>query len=394
MFLALYTNIESMKRFMLTNSASIVLNFISLLAIYVFIYGFYFRKLSPFFRKEYRYISHLQFGAIGGILGSITVVLTAGYKFGHFYNLEAVAMELRTYFVFIALCGGGWISGLVTWVCIAAMRWIVDGSIIYFLQVNSIDMVVIVFTLIVLRMDLSRTLKWVILTFGAAALQSGLFIFRGMAIREAIIYFLATMVVSFVVYCFLFYVIQAAQMFIYFKENAMQDYLTKLDNVRALHAKIIHLVKRLRYQEDKQYVVVIADIDHFKRVNDTFGHAAGDEVLKRFASLLAHYCPKDDIVARMGGEEFCVILSANLAEGERLAERLRADVEHNPFILSSGSSIHVTVSFGLSIGDRGSVQKVNDMYNVIDEADKALYMSKAKGRNKVTVYRKDEAMDD
>lgn len=394
MNLALSIDIEPLKRFIITYSTSIVLNFISLLAIYVAIYGLYFRKLSPFFRKDYRPMAHVQFGVIGGILGSITVVLSASYALDSCYCLDSLAMEMRTYFLFIALSGGGWISGLVTWVCIAAVRWIMGESIIYFLQVNIIDLTVIVFTLIVLRMDLSRKLKWAIMTVGAVVLQSALLIFRGLALNEVIIYFLATMVISFILYWSLHYVVQAAEMVIYFKENAMQDYLTKLDNVRALHTKITHLVKRLRYQEKKQYVIVLADIDHFKQVNDSYGHAAGDEVLKQFASLLAHYCPKDDIIARMGGEEFCMILSAPLAEGERLAERLRVDVEQHPFILPNGSFIQVTVSFGLSTGDRSRVQKVNDMYDVIDEADQALYMSKAKGRNKVTVYRKDEMLED
>jgi diguanylate cyclase (GGDEF)-like protein len=120
----------------------------------------------------------------------------------------------------------------------------------------------------------------------------------------------------------------------------------------------------------------MADIDHFKRINDTEGHSTGDEVIRRVAEGLASEMRSGDIVCRYGGEEFCIILPAAPIEAAvAVAERLRRKVE-----LPGFARVPVTVSFGVSSSAFGATKPTE----LIDQADEALYASKEAGRNRVT----------
>jgi len=121
--------------------------------------------------------------------------------------------------------------------------------------------------------------------------------------------------------------------------------------------------------------LIICDIDHFKSINDTYGHQAGDDVLRSFGQLLKSECRPGDLVARFGGEEFVVLLSAPDEEGARAAfERFRHAVESHYFI-GIGRS---TVSVGFSDVRAGDTPQA-----CFDRADKAVYYGKTHGRNQV-----------
>jgi len=124
------------------------------------------------------------------------------------------------------------------------------------------------------------------------------------------------------------------------------------------------------------------DIDHFKKINDTYGHDVGDLVLKTFADLIRGIIRKSDICARFGGEEFVVLLPNTDREGARvLAERIRTAVAKNP--VEHGSIVIVfTVSIGISQCRKG-MQSIDEL---IKEADIALYRAKEGGRNRVEVF--------
>ena len=122
--------------------------------------------------------------------------------------------------------------------------------------------------------------------------------------------------------------------------------------------------------------VVLVDVDHFKSYNDTFGHPAGDEVLRRVATLLRDQARREDTVARYGGEEFAALLPGTVAEGaNQFAERVRADIAEHPWPLRA-----VTVSVGVAttgLAARGAAE-------LVELADRALYHSKRSGRDRVT----------
>ena len=162
-------------------------------------------------------------------------------------------------------------------------------------------------------------------------------------------------------------------------ELANNDLLTGIPNRRLLQQTLRRDALRAM-REHAPYAVMMADIDHFKAVNDTHGHLAGDAVLRHVAHLLKARVRGQDMVGRWGGEEFLVLLPATTLEGARqLAEVLRAGVGEAPCHYQ-GTPIPVTLSIGicadtLQPGDRPSL--------LVDAADKALYAAKAGGRNRV-----------
>lgn len=131
--------------------------------------------------------------------------------------------------------------------------------------------------------------------------------------------------------------------------------------------------------------IVLADIDHFKSVNDTYGHSAGDDVLRNVANrFLASLRPYDDIY-RYGGEEFLICLpNANSKMASEIAERLRFSLQRKPIKLANGTPLDLTASFGLRVLD-GDVP----LKEAIEQADRALYKAKSDGRNQFVLWRVD-----
>jgi two-component system cell cycle response regulator len=126
--------------------------------------------------------------------------------------------------------------------------------------------------------------------------------------------------------------------------------------------------------------VLIFDIDHFKAINDAFGHDAGDDVLKAFSERLRLGVRGIDLVARYGGEEFFLVMpDTDALYASSVAERLRADVEKVPFVTRSGEEIPVTVSIGIAEWHGRS----DTPDALIKRADQALYAAKRAGRNRV-----------
>ena len=161
-----------------------------------------------------------------------------------------------------------------------------------------------------------------------------------------------------------------------FRRQAMEDPLTGLANRRQLEAGVAQLGRRW---PDVPLMLLIVDVDHFKRINDNWSHAAGDEVLKTFAALLRAQSRPHDVLARIGGEEFVVALGGAVSTTRALlvAERLRATIEgHDWSALQPG--MRVTASIGVSARAPGEALAV-----ALERADKALYECKRGGRNQV-----------
>jgi len=127
----------------------------------------------------------------------------------------------------------------------------------------------------------------------------------------------------------------------------------------------------------------MADIDNFKKVNDTYGHQFGDKVLNKTAHLIKTKSRSTDIPARYGGEEFCIILpETNQDNAIIVAEKIRKSVEEYTFE-SHEDPVKITISFGVAEYPHNALNKEN----LITAADKALYLSKENGKNRVTVYK-------
>jgi two-component system cell cycle response regulator len=163
-------------------------------------------------------------------------------------------------------------------------------------------------------------------------------------------------------------------------ELAVTDALTGLNNRRYLDNHLAVLFKRSLIR-GRPLSVLITDIDRFKAVNDTYGHDAGDQVLKEFASRIRSTVRGADLACRYGGEEFVVVMPDTPGEvAASIAERLRIAVETVPFTLrDSGQVLNVTASFGIS-SRIGTVETADQL---IKQADLALYAAKNSGRNRV-----------
>lgn len=159
---------------------------------------------------------------------------------------------------------------------------------------------------------------------------------------------------------------------------ATEDPLTRLLNRRgledALHVSLAHASR-----QDLPTSAIMIDIDHFKKVNDSFGHDTGDNVIRMVASLIGRMCRGSDVVARTGGEEFLVILpSTDLDSARILAERIRLAIGDHPLLVDQ-LRIPVTVSLGVA-STRGDVT----LDKLAQDADRAMYLAKQGGRNRVS----------
>ncbi len=166
------------------------------------------------------------------------------------------------------------------------------------------------------------------------------------------------------------------------KDMATYDTLTGLYNRRSFEEK-------LGVEADKSFCsgtplsLVMVDIDHFKKVNDTFGHTEGDQILCRISSLLKSSVRRKDTVARYGGEEFILILpEASLEQSFVIAERIRQSVENTPFQVGR-TQVNLTLSVGISSFPSHRVKSKEEL---VEMADQALYDAKRGGRNKVCIF--------
>ncbi len=172
--------------------------------------------------------------------------------------------------------------------------------------------------------------------------------------------------------------IEKARLYYQISQLALIDPLTGFYNRRGLDELGKHEIERsTRFSNHLSAIMV--DIDHFKKVNDNFGHAVGDQVLAKIAHLIRSHLRHVDIICRFGGEEFFILLpEANMESAGVIAERLRAAIE-NEDLLPEVGSIHATISLGICQLSNQN-QTLTDMINC---SDRALYMAKSEGRNKV-----------
>ena len=165
------------------------------------------------------------------------------------------------------------------------------------------------------------------------------------------------------------------------EQLAQTDPLTQLLNRRALTERITAEMERaLRY--DSTLALLMIDLDHFKKVNDTYGHLVGDDVLRDVGQLLNQTIRGSDITARYGGEEFLVLLpETDDAGAVAFAERIRIAVEEHPFARDSmAEPLQITASVGVAVFPAARIENVEDLFA---RADAALYRAKAEGRNRV-----------
>jgi diguanylate cyclase len=166
-------------------------------------------------------------------------------------------------------------------------------------------------------------------------------------------------------------------------ENQLKTNIVQVDPLTGLmnRQKMESTLQRLHGDTQTHSIVSILDIDHFKSVNDTFGHSVGDLVLINIANLMKNSLRPSDSIFRYGGEEFVMSITAPKDPAVGIIDNLRQKIEKTVITTMEGSEISVTASFGVS-----TMNSTISVLDNISNADKALYVSKESGRNKVTQF--------
>lgn len=169
------------------------------------------------------------------------------------------------------------------------------------------------------------------------------------------------------------------------KRHGLTDTLTEINNRRFFDQRLKEELERAD-REGIQLTCLLLDVDYFKRVNDSYGHQMGDQVLREVAALIRAQLRGSDVLSRYGGEEFASLLSHNgSSEAIEVAERIRHSVSTHPFVTLEGISFQVTISIGAATYDpRVYTGQINSASEVlVGNADRALYAAKSGGRDRV-----------
>lgn len=159
------------------------------------------------------------------------------------------------------------------------------------------------------------------------------------------------------------------------ERDATTDQLCGISNRRAFDQKLYEL-----FASDIQATLVLVDLDHFKKLNDTYGHVLGDKVLQGVGEILKKFCPTNGMAARYGGEEFAYLIEGDIEQGFELAEKTRLFLKNLSLKKKNSTEVidNITASFGVAQRQEGDFPE-----QLVEQADKALYSAKDSGRNQV-----------
>ncbi|WZL72926.1 diguanylate cyclase [Clostridiaceae bacterium 35-E11] len=328
------------------------------------------------------------FASFGGTVLGIVLML-----FSIKLNDHAI-LDLRNFPIMILLTRVGTMPAFLCAVMIGLFR------IFYFgLNTSSIGSFITLCTIVaggslIEKIPVKKELRWLYLNVFVLVCLSTLMLILikpyQYTIRILWKFYIVFILTSYALYYLLAYVEKVNTVFRGLKQQASKDFLTGLNNTRSFDVIFNDLINRVSTFDEKLSLLMI-DIDHFKRVNDTYGHPAGDEVLRQLGELMVKNSRSFDYVSRMGGEEFSVLLpDCSHERALEVAERIRKAVEEYDFILPNSTRINVTISIGASTIGSYCKQKKE---NFIGEADQGLYLAKRTGRNRVCSIIADRCKD-
>lgn len=201
-------------------------------------------------------------------------------------------------------------------------------------------------------------------------------------LRDVISAHLAGMIIiSVTTYLLKNYIHKANERYYFLKDSSNTDFLTGLYNVRYFDKSLNDIMARAKDRNESISLLFI-DVDHFKNINDTYGHINGDVVLRELGDILRKQSRSNDIVTRNGGEEFTLLLkNCGLLEATNVAERIRTATEQHRFYTRNKDVIRITLSIGVSCYP----ETTKSEEKLIEQADIALYAAKRNGRNRVCV---------
>lgn len=318
-------------------------------------------------------------GIIAGILGIILMHYSIKVN-------DITILDLRHIPVILVAFYGGIIPAIIGAVIVSIGRFMIAYNFSSMVALPMMILIALGASAISHFVKITPWKKWILLLMYSQLIFSiALFIvvedFQSV-LDFASYHILSTFVGGILVFYFVLYIRKNSELYMLYKENSQRDPMTGLYNVRSFdHFYNIMVSKTI--EENGQCAVCLVDIDHFKQINDTYGHPAGDEVLKQVANQLRKLTREQDIVSRNGGEEFSVLFpNTSMDQAKEIADRIRKTIEEQKFILPDNSSIRLTVSAGIA----ANIEPIVKPDLLFQEADDALYLAKQSGRNRVCTF--------
>lgn len=325
--------------------------------------------------------SKVLWGFYNGILGIILMMNSVP-------TTSETFIDFRYIPILISALYSGFIASFVSSILIGIFRFLILG-------ISNISLVGLIIALlmgigfgIISLLKLSKKNQYIycMIVFVIISIASSFVVSvpqnSTVVFQTLVLYYSGYLIVSYLSIKYADYILEVIKLYQRLKNEAAKDYLTGLNNVRQFDDRFNSL-SQMAIRKGEKLSLLFIDIDFFKKINDTYGHNAGDTILKSLAPIFVNTCRTYDVVSRMGGEEFSVILlDCSESKAVKIAEKLRENVEDNDFYISDNEAIKITISIGIS-----SYPKLtNQIDNLLENADTALYQAKNSGRNKVVLF--------
>ena len=321
--------------------------------------------------------SKVLLGVGGGLMGVLLMIYTIEV------NGTTTILDLRVFAIMMVSYVGGILPTIVSGIIIGGYRTVKYGiNISSIAAIIQLILYIICFHIVDIKIK-SELKKWFTKTLISLIILIPTFYYllRNVVNVKTICFglFLLIIFTGILEYLLLDYVHKSNEVYRIYKKDSTKDFLTGLYNTRQFD-KILNLAfERVLINKEKLSCLMI-DIDHFKKVNDNYGHATGDIVLKELAHVLRKNCRGVDIVGRVGGEEFCVLLlDCPKDQTFEIALRINNAVREHKYNIGENKYINITVSIGVAMYPDETL----NLKDIKETADKDLYKAKKCGRNRV-----------
>jgi len=327
-------------------------------------------------------LSLIRYKVLMGLIGGISCITLMYYGF---HINTGVILDFRNIPEVIVAIMGGSISVLITAVLSILFRLFYFGVSTYSI-VTSIGIAMVTLgCALISRFKISVIRKCGYMGMLGLIIRTIVFSLlinnTDLLLRVLMLFWIGTIVIGIAVYYLIQHLVTAHNLILNLKESATTDFLTGLNNTRSFDTYFNKSIKN-SLEKGEQLSFLMVDIDFFKKINDTYGHSVGDFILKEFGKIIVSSCRTFDLVSRMGGEEFSVVLpNCPLSKTLEIAERIRRNMENYNFITENNKSVHITVSIGVAVYP----DTINNVEQITERADEGLYKAKQSGRNKVCV---------
>ncbi|TFD97098.1 sensor domain-containing diguanylate cyclase [Jeotgalibacillus sp. R-1-5s-1] len=348
---------------------------ISILISFTFLWHHLFKKSKLTTESDLKL--KLVDGVIAGFFGIVLMHYSLSLN-------DTTILDMRHVPIAMVALYGGFLTAMVSSIVVITGHYFLDMD---FPSNVALIMILLIGTgtgMIGQYSSLSIWKKWtVMLIYAQVLFTSSIFIVSDLSFSiayPAFLHMIFSFIGGYVVIYFARYMRKATDSFYEIQENARKDPLTGLLNVRSFDHYYNYFVALAN--DTRSISLIIIDIDHFKKINDTYGHIAGDQILIETARLIKVLTGDRGYVARNGGEEFTVLLPEyKIQETIEIAETIRQNIEEHLFTIKDNKKMSLTVSIGAA--HLQTLERID--HDLFDRADQALYNAKKSGRNKVCI---------